>query len=69
MIKWQNGFFVDSKAAGFDWAEALSNPANAAVAKKPPVPRDALLLEVRRVPSAGMYLDTIRQTRLALLPK
>ena len=49
--------------------EALSNAANAAVAKKVTVPRDALLLEVRRVPSAGMYLDTIRQTRLALLPK
>ena len=33
MIKWQNGFFGDSKAAAFDWAEALSNAANAAVAK------------------------------------
>ena len=66
MIKWQNGIFGDSKAAAFDWAAALSN---AAVAKKTTVPRDVLLLEVRRVPSAGMYLDTIRQTRLALLPK
>ena len=66
MIKWQNGIFGDSKAAAFDWAEALSNAANT---PKSTVPRDALLLEVRRVPSAGMYLDTIRQTRLALLPK
>ena len=69
MIKWQNGIFGDSKAAAFDWAAPLSNAANAAVAKKTTVPRDVLLLEVRRVPSAGMYLDTIRQTRLALLPK
>jgi hypothetical protein len=69
MMKWQNGFFGDSKAAAFDWAEALSSAANAAVAKKPSVPRDALILEVRRIPSDGKYLDTIRLTRLALLPK
>lgn len=50
------------------WAEALASAANAAPAKKPSVPRDALLLEGRRVSSVGQYLDTIRQTRLALLP-
>jgi len=38
MIKWQNGFFVCSKAAPFDWAEALTIGANAAAVKKPPVP-------------------------------
>jgi len=69
MIKWQNGFFGVSKAAALDWAQALASAANAADAKKPSVLKDALLLEARRVPSGGKYLDTIRQTRLALLQK
>ena len=69
MIKWQNGFFGVSKAAALGWALALASAANAADTKKPPVLKDALLWEGRRVPSGGKYLDTIRQTRLALLPK
>ena len=69
MIQWQNGFFGVSMAATLGWAEALSSTANTAFTKKPFVPMDALLSEGRRVPSDGKYLDTIRQTRLALLPK
>ena len=63
------GFFGDSQAAAIDWDQALTIVANAAVSPKLPVPRDALLLEGRSVPSGWKYLDTIRQTRLALLPK
>ena len=66
-MQWQNRFFGLSKAAAFGWAQALSTAANAATASKPSVPRDALFLKVRSVPSDGKYLDTIRQSRLALL--
>ena len=52
----------------FVWAKALVSKANAAQAPNLLSHRDALNLEVRGVPSAGQYLDTIRLTRLALLP-
>ncbi len=69
MRKWRNGIFGVSKAAALGWAEALASTTNAAAAKKPSVLRDALLLEGRHVPSTEQYPDTIRQTRLALLPE
>ena len=66
----QNGFLGVSKAAALGWAEALASAENAGPATKAICPKeDALLLEGRRVPSDGQYLDTIRQTRLALLPE
>ena len=67
MIKWQKGFSGLSKVTEFGWALALTNSANAAQTKNPLSRSDARLLKVRSVSSAGQYLDTIRQTRLALL--
>jgi len=64
----QNGFIGVSKAAALGWARGPGERRERYYRHKSHLSQgDAFLLEGRRVPSDGQYLDTIRQTRLALL--